>query len=86
MQFSSTSLVGGHRSIFIKLKIEQDWSGTVSIVSPIQEQVNDDIILNTSGLTFGERSLLTDEPVSRDVVANGRNQMILHFDVSARIN
>ena len=59
------------KTIFIKLKIEQDWSGTVSIVSPIQEQVNDDIILNTSGLTFGERSLLTDEPVSRDVVANG---------------
>ena len=37
-----------------------------------RDERNDDITLSQPGITFGERSLLTDEPVSRDIVARGK--------------
>jgi serine/threonine protein kinase/CRP-like cAMP-binding protein len=51
---------------------QSNQSGSATLGSSGErEERNDDITLSQPGITFGERSLLTDEPVSRDVVASG---------------
>ena len=51
--------------------VHANWEGNVTLLDSVQDENNDDITLSNAGSTFGERSLLTDEPVSRDVVAKG---------------
>ena len=62
--------VGKIRSALNICNITADWMGALPTICELEDEPNDGVVLGTIGVTFGERSLLTNEPVSRDVFAN----------------